>query len=730
MRKILLVIINFISVFLIVVSLFALKYILNNDNIFDVLRTKDYIKSFDFKDKTNDNINNVFEYIRLINVFEKDGKLSENNEIAYSLERIEDEDVNISTVSEIVENAEETISSGNVWLLSRILDRANEFGIYLDENHNVQINSVKSNNQNPPHLYTFYNKRYLNSFSPAPSFNEQQNEIDFLKEVYTQLGNYYRLKNYFNNSNFKYIVRYYNENQNYIYSNNDYILDEMKSSNAFFYVNTVGNVMESNIDDLNTKNIFNFLIRNNPIQKGNAYFCLMIDTNFSVNDDYKTSYIGLGQYKNQVSIFATIFVVAVLGFVLSLILILFTLITGKKYKDITKKGYSVISFEGMILIIGVISFILVFAINKMLNDNLVSNIDFKNYYIYIYLSVIYCAVLTLILFIVYQCENSYLDSKEYRNSLVGGIMYGFKQLFVNMPVSAIFTSMIIPFTIMAVIIVGFLYYYIQYNNMLSLIISIMFFFIMILFFTYFYILNKAFNRSISQELKSSKLKVDLITNVSHDIRTPITSIINYCDILKSSVDNGNIDKEIVDNYTNIILEKSNKLNILLEDLLLASKASSGSIDFNMTDINLNQFMAQVISNFEGQLTERNLQIIESPLKENVIIKADGDQLFRIFQNLFSNIYKYAKENTDVHINMINNLTNVNIQITNVSKDKLDMHPDVLIERFTKADYSRNTEGFGLGLSIVSDLVKDMGGEFNIKFDNDVFISNITFLKKK
>lgn len=732
MRRYILATINILAAFITIIIVIALKINLNKNNVLDVLNTNDYVSSLDFKEKTQKNMNNVFEYIRLSRVFEKDGIINENNDIAYSLEEYEqigytNEGNNKATISDAKDPS--TQLNQHSWKLGYIMKRAQDFGVYLDENYNVQLTGSNTNTNSSNELYTFYNKKYVSTFAPAPVFNQQQREIDFVSEVYSQLGNYYRLQHYFDNTNFNFIVRYYNNEQNIIYSNNDLTLDQMRKSDAYFYVTTVGNMMESNISELNTKNVFTLLISNNPIIQSNAYFCMMVDTNFPIKDDYRDAYVDIDSFRTLISRLNTGLIISVLIFAISLMALFLSCLYRSKNRNINKKNYSIISFEGMFLILAFIAAVFLYYAWEIFRGSMFMKFDARPYYIYVFIVIIYACLLTYILFIVYQCENSYLDSKEYKESILGRIMYGMRKLFVNIPLGAIFTTMIIPLAILISIMVGLVYYYIRYDSFLALVVAIILSILTVLLVFYFSILNRAYSQSLVSESKSSQMRVDLITNISHDIKTPITSIISYSDILKKSLNNDNIDKEALSNYTDIILQKSAQLNVLLEDLLLASKASSNSMDLNFNDINVNGFLAQIVDNFSIQLLEKGIEIVSQPLKENAIISADGDQLFRVFQNLFSNIYKYAMENTRVYIKTISNMTNVVIEVSNISKEKLEGNPEVLIERFSKADRSRNSEGFGLGLSIVKDLIKDMGGTFDIRFDGDTFVAVITFLKK-
>ena len=601
MRRYILATINIVSALAAIILVIMLKVNLIHNNVFDVLRTNDYVSSLDFKEKTQRNMNNVFEYIRLSKVFEKDNKINESSNIAYSLEPFEDK--NSDTTEESIKNAtmSETdnalsLTVQNEWKMGYIMKRAQDFGIYLDENYNVQVNSTKVSSILSNDSYTYYNKKYVSTFAPAPVFNQQQTEMDFISEVYTQLGNYYKLKKYFENTNFKYIVRYYNDAQNIEYSNNELTLEQMRKSDAFFYVTTVGNMMESNINELNTRNVFSLLISNNSLAQSNSYFCMMVDIDFPVNDDYRSAYVDIDAFRNRISRLLTGLVISIGIFIISLIFIFISCLYKSKNRNINKKNYSVISFEGMFIILTLIAALFIYFSCELFKGDLFIDNDITQYYSYVFVVIIYACVLVYILFIIYQFENSYLDSKEYKRSIVGSIMYGMRKLFSNLPLRVIFSTLIIPFAILIAMVIGFVYHYIRYNSLLSLIVSIVLFILTILLFMYFSILNRAYSQSIVSESKSSQMRVDLITNISHDIKTPITSIISYSDILKKALMSDNFDKASILNYTDVILQKSGQLNILLEDLLLASKASSNSMEFNFQDINVNGFV-QMVTNY-------------------------------------------------------------------------------------------------------------------------------------
>ncbi len=230
------------------------------------------------------------------------------------------------------------------------------------------------------------------------------------------------------------------------------------------------------------------------------------------------------------------------------------------------------------------------------------------------------------------------------------------------------------------------------------------------------------SNAIDEKLKSERLKTELITNVSHDIKTPLTSIINYVDLLKKE----ELPNEQAREYLTILDNKSQRLKRLTEDLVEASKASSGNIKLNMERLNVNELLKQISGEFEDKFKARKLDEVMSLPEKPVYIKADSRYMYRVLENMYSNISKYAMENTRVYIDVLPNNNKVTIQMKNISKEKLNISTDELMQRFVRGDSSRNTEGSGLGLSIATSLTTLQGGTFNIYLDGDLFKVIIEF----
>ena len=231
------------------------------------------------------------------------------------------------------------------------------------------------------------------------------------------------------------------------------------------------------------------------------------------------------------------------------------------------------------------------------------------------------------------------------------------------------------------------------------------------------------DKAIDSQLRSERMKSELITNVSHDLKTPLTSIINYIELIKKEE---NITPEYLKDYVNVLDSKSKRLKVLIEDLFEASKASSGNIELNMEKIDIIQLLRQSIGELEEKLSEANLDLKINVPEDKVYVRADGRRLYRVMENLLSNISKYSLSNTRVYIDITEIGGRVKLIMKNISSYELNFDPEEIMERFKRADDSRNTEGSGLGLAIARDLIKLQGGEFAIDIDGDLFKSIIEF----
>ena len=226
--------------------------------------------------------------------------------------------------------------------------------------------------------------------------------------------------------------------------------------------------------------------------------------------------------------------------------------------------------------------------------------------------------------------------------------------------------------------------------------------------------------AIQNELKNQRLKTDLISNVSHDLKTPLTSMVSYVDLLKKE----GLDSENAPEYLRIIDEKTSRLQKLTEDLFEAAKASSGDIPVNMERIEMISIANQALAELEENLAQNNIDVVFTPKLESAYVMADGQLLWRVIENLLTNVSKYALPGSRAYVDISQQADKIRLEVKNMSRDQLNISADELMERFKRGDESRNTEGSGLGLAIARDLTNLMNGSFDILIDGDLFKATV------
>lgn len=234
--------------------------------------------------------------------------------------------------------------------------------------------------------------------------------------------------------------------------------------------------------------------------------------------------------------------------------------------------------------------------------------------------------------------------------------------------------------------------------------------------------GEGMSRAVNEQIKSEKLKADLITNVSHDIKTPLTSIINYVELLKRE----DISDPKIQGYIGVLEEKSQRLKHLTEDLVEASKISSGNVEITLSEINFKELINQTTGEFVERFKDKDLTLMTSVPEGRVYIVADGSRIWRVIENLYNNVAKYAQPGTRVYADLTIKGSMAELSVKNISAQALNIDADELTERFIRGDISRSTEGSGLGLSIARSLTTLQGGTFDIYLDGDLFKVTVAF----
>ncbi len=233
-------------------------------------------------------------------------------------------------------------------------------------------------------------------------------------------------------------------------------------------------------------------------------------------------------------------------------------------------------------------------------------------------------------------------------------------------------------------------------------------------------LRDGLKAAVEEAVKQEQTKTELITNVSHDLKTPLTSIINYVELLKKC----NITDEDAKEYLCILGEKSDRLKKLIEDLVEASKASTGNLKVELMEVSLNEITKQIIGEFSDNFDEKGLSLVETIPEEDITVKADSKMLYRVLENLMSNVSKYAMENTRVYLSVERKQGRGVISLKNISGSPLNITAQELKARFVRGDEARSTDGNGLGLSIAESLCDIQGGRLNIEINGDLFVAEV------
>ena len=234
-------------------------------------------------------------------------------------------------------------------------------------------------------------------------------------------------------------------------------------------------------------------------------------------------------------------------------------------------------------------------------------------------------------------------------------------------------------------------------------------------------LQSGMESAVQEQMRAERMKAELITNVSHDIKTPLTSIVNYVDLLKKE----DISSPAAREYITVLDRQSKRLKKLTEDLVEASKASSGALPVDLQPTDVSVLFSQITGEYQDRLADCHLTLVTQPPVGQPVVLADSKLLSRVMDNLVSNICKYAMPETRVYVSGVTADGQMTMSFKNVSRAELNISPDELMERFVRGDTSRHTEGSGLGLSIARSLVQLMGGTFRLSIDADLFRADVT-----
>ena len=715
------------------------------------LHKEEYEDTEQFHLLLSEDIDKIFTYIGYKDVFETNGELDLNK---------------------VVVGVSDGPGYSETLTLDDIIRYAKRRGYYLDENFTVKGSPVSMDNDDDMELTVDW-QTYNPNFLDPEFYGDRMTKEELAFEVLGRLGDYYSIShNYIENpTNFHFRIVYRSDDgEEKTYTNvPDMTLEAMREEGKYVYIRGDSIRMESNLEEI-PANAAPYLEIWNPFGNNRYYMMLSIDTSYPYDDPYAQE---AQAYLDSRSHFLLGSVGLAAGCLGAVTTILGMVVMSGHEKEGSRKvrlyPFDEIYTELAVLAWAVLVLVCVYM-GRFVASHLISMAFTQEQWAYwiklVKLLVIYgCTVLCLFgavrrykagqLWSNSLIRRAYESLREYRNRstfAVGMAMAFLAVLAVNIfliwGMLVIWTEQErgldqdITFLIMAALLAGtdILVFHRMFSKSVQM-----------------DLLDDAI-RNISQgntsyqmdlsqlrgkeramgehinsigtgleaalkeQVKSERLKTDLITNVSHDIKTPLTSIINYVDLIKRE----NIQDPKIQGYLEVLDQKSQRLKNLTEDLVEASKASSGNLKLDIQDIDVVELVWQTNGEFEEKFATRHLELVSSLPKNPVLIRADGRRLWRILENLYNNAYKYAMQNSRIYVDVAQRDGKAIFTIKNVSENPLNISADELTERFVRGDVARTTEGSGLGLSIAQSLTKLQNGTFTLSIDGDLFKAEVAF----
>jgi len=715
---------------------------------------RNYDDSNAFLEQVQEDTEHIFQYVKYRDVFETDGALDLSKEM-FSITRSD--------------------GSETTYTLEEVMRYAQGQGFYLNEQFEV-VNDLFVYDTASIAKDCLVNWRaYDKDRSISEPGEAYASLLDLTREVLSSLSDYYSVYHRFiaNSSNYYFKILYEEDNKYIIYSNaHDMTPEQLRRMGRYCYFASDSILLDTNLSEI-PSNITSAMEQNNFYDASNYYMIIAVDTTYPFDDAYAAAnneYLDMHQCTFEALIRLA---AGIIGCFLTLYYLVIA--AGYQTKDRTSlrlQGLDMVSTESCLILTGILTLFILFLgekigykiIHLLVVETEWTIMERMMRAVIIYFCCLACA---------FSLLRRYKAQLLWENSSVHQLIKNIYSYINDKTHSYRLLCSYAAFVAIQVIGAGIfavLYSYRQFPAAAGGCITLA----LGLAFADYYIFHRLFILSLQQDqmvdtisriaagdtsyqmdlagfsgkelevakmlnsigtgleqalqvqVRSERLKADLITNVSHDIKTPLTSIINYVDLIKRE----NIKDPRIQQYLTILEQKSQRLKTLTEDLVEASKASSGSIKLVMTELDLVEMIWQTNGEFADKYSQRQLSLVSALPDEPIIIEADGRHLWRVLENLYNNAFKYAMENSRVYVDLVKDEHKAYVIIKNVSEHPLNIEGEDLTERFVRGDVSRTTEGSGLGLSIAKSLTTLQGGSFRISTDADLFKVEIGFTMKK
>ncbi len=715
------------------------------------IHEESYADTFPFTEQLESDVETIFRYVQFKDLLELD------------------DDVNYEASMFCV-----THNSGNtkIYTLNEAISYARRLGYYLNENYEVaggpEVHERDSGNSTPLIEWKAYD--------PNEVYTEPGDAFATIEELSVQvlnvLGEYYRIRENFIDqpSNLYFRVSYFDDSaEEHVYTNaSEYSNDDLRQMGRYLFISGDSIFVDSNLRYV-PENITSELAMHNQYNNDDYYILLGVDVTYPNPDPYSAANAEYVKVRTE-------YIGGTILLALGLIGLFFTLIVMARltgHTDADRSDIALYYFDRLpVECIAVVFLLLLWAGDTLAQNGLLrlARLIVSREYLSYAASVLKGVTRYLICLGVLFCLlRGYKARALWKNSLLCRGLSRVIPAFYGYPLPVRFTAAFTGYILCSAILLwGWYYLYGQRGNLnipylylipLAVLAVFQIWVFLILYRsrvenskiargifqmaqgdTAYKIDSAGFSEdagkisqalnslgdgldtALQEQVKSERLKADLITNVSHDIKTPLTSIINYVDLLKRE----NIQDEKIQGYLEVLDQKSQRLKTLTEDLVEASKASSGNLKLEISDIDFVELIHQSNGEFEERFAQRHLELVSNLPSETILIAADGRRLWRVIENLYNNAFKYAMENSRVYVDVEKRNGFAYFTIKNVSANPLNINADELTERFVRGDVARTTEGSGLGLSIAKSLTLLQNGSFELYIDGDLFKAQVGF----